>query len=163
MHESKQQIGFVLAPIMKANGYRKRGLTWHKQQTDTILVFHGEKSRWGADDYSFECGIYLRSLGDDLTPLHYRCHIRANLENLVSDKYECRQICDFEYGAFTVAERLDRLKDYVSTIALPWLDLYGTLPSLCQLGQDYKKIYPRVIIGYDVLFFLQNVAPDVSQ
>ncbi|HYE68676.1 MAG TPA: DUF4304 domain-containing protein [Anaerovoracaceae bacterium] len=158
MHESKRQIGIALAPIMKANGYHKRGLTWHKQQPDTILVFHGEKSRWGADQYSFECGIYLRSLGDDLTPLYYRCHIRANLENLVPDKYECRQICDFEYGSFTVPERLDRIAEYVSTVALPWLDSYATLPSLRQLAQDYQKVYPRVIIWIDVLSFLQNVA-----
>jgi hypothetical protein len=47
MHET-------LAPILKANANRKRGLTWHKQLADTILVFHADKSRWGADQYSFE-------------------------------------------------------------------------------------------------------------
>lgn len=159
MHESKWQIGLVLAPIMKANGYRKKGLSWHKQHPDTILVFHVGKSRWGANRHSLECGIYLRRLGDDLKPLHYYCHIRANLENLVPDKYEFRQICDFEYGTFTVAERLDRITNYVSTIALPWLDSYATLPSLRQLAQDYQIIFPCVIIGLDVLFFLEKVAP----
>lgn len=163
MHKSKRQIGIALAPIMRANGYRKRGLTWHKQQMDTILVFHGEKSRWGNDQYFFECGIYLRSLGDDLTPIYYLCHIRANLENLVPDKYECRQICDFEYGTFTVSERLDRIAEYASTVVVPWLDSYATLPAIRQLAQDYQKVYPRVLIGIDVLSFLQNAATETNQ
>jgi hypothetical protein len=150
-------ISLGLASIMKANGYRKRHLTWHKQQVDTILVFHGEKSRWGANKYSFSCGIYLRSLGDELTPLHYHCRIQANLENLVKDKFEFRQVCDFEYHALTLPERLERLVEYVSVTALPWLDTYSSLPALQKLAQDYHEIYPQVIIWSDVLFFLQNL------
>lgn len=47
MHESKRLIEVALSPIMKVNGYRKRQLTWRKRQVDAILVFHGEKNRWG--------------------------------------------------------------------------------------------------------------------
>jgi Domain of unknown function (DUF4304) len=158
MHESKRQIEIALAVIMKVNGYRKRNLYWHKQQNETILIFHGEKSRWGANNYSFICGIYLRCLSDELTPPYYRCHIQADLENLVPDKFECRQVCDFEYLSFTSQERLNRLVEYASTVALPWLDRYSTLPALRQMAQDYQKIYPLVRISSDVLFFLQKIA-----
>ena len=156
MHESKRQIGVKLAAVMKANGYRKRNLSWHKQLIDTILVFHGEKNRWGANNFSFHCGIYLRNLGDELTPPYYRCPIQAYLEDLVPDKFECRQICDFDSTSYTLYDRLEKIAEYVSTTALPWLEMYSTLSALRQLSQNYESIYPRVRIWRVVLDYLRN-------
>jgi len=71
-----------------------------------------------------------------LTPPIFRCQIRPFFEKLVPDRYEYRQICDFEYPAFTTDERLERIKEYATEIALPWLDSYSTLPALKQLAQN---------------------------
>jgi hypothetical protein len=156
MQESKRQIGQKLATIMKADGYRKRSITWFKQQPDTILVFHGEKNRWGANRYSFSCGIYLTRLGDNLAPPISRCHIQADLEDLVPDKFECRQVSDFDYQSFTLHERLAKITEYVAMTALPWLNGHSTLFALQEVARNYENNYPRIRILYPVLLFLQN-------
>ncbi len=155
MHSSKAQIATALTPIMKAQGYAKQGLTWRRQTIDTILVFHVEKSRWGANDYTINLGIYLRSLGDERAPRVNRCQVQASLEKLMPNASECRQVCDFEYPSFTTEERLERLSGYVAKIALPWLESHATINSLRQLAQiDYNKLLPLIQIlrvTYDYL------------
>jgi len=88
VHESKKQLGAALSPLFKQNGYRKRALTWHKPCSDAILVFHAEKNRWGANDYTFHLGIYLSTLGPEVTPPHYRCQVQVRLNRLVPDTGE---------------------------------------------------------------------------
>ena len=51
-----------MSPLLKQHGYRKRALTWHKPCSDTILVFHAEKNRWGAAGY----GVMIGVLSDEL-------------------------------------------------------------------------------------------------
>lgn len=159
MHESKSQISAVLTTLMKTNGYRKRNLSWHKQTADTILVFHIEKNRWGANQYDIEMGIYLRSLGDELTPPIFRCQIQPFFEKIVPDVYEYRQVCDFEYPSFTTVERLERIKGYASEIALPWLDSHSTLPALKLLAQkDYQSLSPHILFIRATYDYLREVA-----
>ena len=156
MHESKTQIRVVLSTLMKTSGYRKRsGLTWHKQTPDTILVVHVEKNRWGADRYDIDLGIYVRVLGEELTPPTNHCQILASLERLVPDLYEFRQVCDFEYPSFTTEERLVRLKEFVAEVALPWLEHHSTLSALRKLAQsEYQQLLSQMLIirvTYDYL------------
>lgn len=159
MHESKGLISAALIALMKTNGYRKRKLTWHKQTTDTILVFHVEKNRWGANRYDIELGIYLRSLGEELTPPINRCQIQPIFEKLVPDMYEYRQACDFDYPSFTTEDRLERVKKYVSDVALPWLDNHSTLPALQQLVQnDYQSLFSQILIIRATYDYLRGTA-----
>src|SRR5258708_5881767 len=106
MHKSKRQLGVALAPLPKAHGYRKRALTWHRKNPDTIQVFHVEKSRWGADDYSFHLAIYLAACGREITPPHYRCPIQVDLVNLVPSPKRFRRLCNFEELSLDSAERV---------------------------------------------------------
>jgi hypothetical protein len=95
MHPSKLQLGAALKPLLKAHGFRKRAMTWHRGGPDTVQVFHFEKDRWGFDDYTFELAIYLKACGDEVTPPYYRCPIQASLDSLVNDRKEFLRISNF--------------------------------------------------------------------
>lgn len=162
MQDSRQLIGITIAPLMKASGYRKQRLTWHKRTEDTILVYSAQKSSWGGDLYYFHSGIYLRSLGDEITPPYYRCHIQANLEELVPNKFECRQVCDFEYPVFELSERLIKLAEYTSQIMVPWLDTHSSLEALHRAAEaDYfDQMWPRVRSPENIRYYLKEVIRD---
>ena len=155
MHESKKQLGAALSPLLKQHGYRKRGLTWHKPGSDTVLVFHAEKSRWGADDYTFHLGIYITELGFEATPPHYRCHVQVRLNCLVPDRSELERASNFEDTSLDLADRLPRIIELVASYALPWLEQHSTIPTLSALAQcDYDILLPRILVfraAYDHL------------
>jgi hypothetical protein len=155
MHESKKQVGVALAPLLKQNGYLKRALSWHKHCSDTILVFHAEKNRWGADDYSFHLGIYLPALGDENTPPHYRCPVQTTLDRLVPNDSEIHRISNFADSSLDFPTRLRAISELVESYALPWLEEYSSLSALSQLAlSDYERLLPRILmfrVAYDFL------------
>ena len=155
MHESKKQLGAALSPLLKQHGYRKRALTWHKPYSDTILVFHAEKNRWGADAYTFHLGIYITALGSEATPPHYRCPVQVRLNRLVPDNSELERASNFEDTSLDLADRLPRIVELVASYALPWLAQHSTLPALSALAQcDYDILLPRIQVfraAYDHL------------
>jgi hypothetical protein len=151
----KTKIANSLSPLLKANGYKKRNFTWRKLTTDTFLVFHIEKYRWGANYYNITLGIYIHELGRDPTPSINKCQIQSSLEKLIPDIYDFRQVSDFHYPSYTTAERFERLIGFVSEIALPWLDRYSTFTYLQQLAKnEYRELSSRMLIfrgTYDYL------------
>ena len=155
VHESKKQLGAALSPLLKQHSYRKRALTWQKLCLDTILVFHAEKNRWGADDYTFHLGVYIRELGPEVTPPHYRCPVQVRLNRLVPDTGELEQVSNFEDTSLDMADRLPRIAGLVASYALPWLEKHSTLPALSALARcDYDILLPRVQVfraAYDHL------------
>jgi hypothetical protein len=119
------------------------------------LVFHAEKNRWGADDYTFHLGIYIRELGPEATPPHYRCPVQVRLDRLVPDDSELERASNFEDTSFDIADRLPRIVELVASYALPWLEQHSTLLALSALAQcDYDILLPRVQVfraAYDRL------------
>ena len=162
MHESKKQLGLALAPLLKRHGYRKRALTWHKRCLDTVLVFHAEKNRWGAEDYTFHLGVYSRTLGSEATPSFYRCPVQVRLDRLVPDTGELDRASNFEDASLDVVDRLSLITELVASYALPWLEQHSTLASLSALAQrDYDILLPRVQIfraAYDYLRQIERKA-----
>jgi hypothetical protein len=155
MHESKKQLGAALSPLLKQHGYLKRSLTWHKACLDTILVFHAEKNRWGANEYSFHLGVYIRRLGVEKTPPHYRCPVQVPLDKLVSNQDELRVVSNFEDNDLPNSQRLSAIVELVDLYALPWLERHSTLGGLTELVQcDYSILLPNVLVfraAYDHL------------
>ncbi|HEY2586053.1 MAG TPA: DUF4304 domain-containing protein [Tepidisphaeraceae bacterium] len=145
MHDSKKQLSTALSPLLREHGFRRRALTWHKTCTDTILVFHVEKNRWGANRYTFHLGVYIRALGSELTPPHYRCPVQIDLDSLVPDPERLQQASNFEDPSANTADRLSTIVELVASYALPWLEQHSTLRALNALAQgDYDALLPRV-------------------
>jgi hypothetical protein len=65
-------------PVFKVHGFKKSNLTWHKETSETILVFNIQKSQWGPEFY-INVGIYLKALGSENKPPEYRCHVQSRI------------------------------------------------------------------------------------
>lgn len=131
VNTSKTKLESVLAPLLKAAGYRKRRLTWHPDWPDAITVFNVQKSQWG-DQFYLNFGIYLKALGNEKTPPEYACHVRARMEELMSDMSDWRRLCELlDYDKpFDDAIRLGEIADLVKQWGLPWLEKHAQLEAL---------------------------------
>lgn len=67
-------------PLLKAHGFKKSGVTWRREQGESIAVFNVQKSGWGGGTYYVNIGTYFHALGDELSPTEYRCHVRVRLD-----------------------------------------------------------------------------------
>jgi len=140
MHPSKRQLGEALKPLLRVHGYRKRAMTWHRSNDDTIQLFHVEKDRWGFDDYSFHFAIYIRSRGHELTPPYYRCPIQVMLDQLVPDREKLWSLSNFEKGSWDLDTRLSEIVRLVGDFGLPWLDAHSSITALKDLVRSEHHI-----------------------
>lgn len=128
MSDSQRQLAEALSPILKAAGYRKRALNWHRDWADTISVLNLQKSQWG-DQFYINCAIYLKALGDEETPPAYRCHIRIRLDDLLPKRSRLHELLDFEKN-IKKETRLGEIEELVKSVALPWLEEHAQIERL---------------------------------
>jgi hypothetical protein len=74
-----------ITPHLKAMSFKKKARSWWRATEDSIQVVNIQKSSFGPQVY-INLGIYIRSLGPELTPPEYRCHIRTRLERVVPEE-----------------------------------------------------------------------------
>ena len=153
--ESKKSLGDALAPIFKQRGWAKQALNWRKTERDTVLVFHVEKNRWGAERFSLHCGVYLKALGQELAPPYYRCPVQATVDRIAPDRDYVERITDFDEPSVHASDRLGAIVDVVEAYAIPWLERHATLDALKRLvASDYDDLLRRILISraaYDYL------------
>jgi len=118
--EENKALQSVLAPLMKAHGYRKSGATWHGVSSAFIRVLNIQGSQFGK--YFFiNLGIFIRALGENPKPKEYDCHVRQRLSGLVSDGGDVFAVLDFQ-NDMPWGEREQALRNLVQDHALPWLE-----------------------------------------
>lgn len=59
--ETAESIGNLLANDLKKLGYKKRKLTWYKNNTETTVVFTIQKSQFSSDTWYYCFGIGLNA------------------------------------------------------------------------------------------------------
>jgi hypothetical protein len=153
--ELTRQLTLALAPVFKRRGWRKQSLNWFRTEADTILVFHAGRNRWGANRYSFTCGVYLKALGSESTPPFYRCPVQAPLFNIAPDRDLVERLENFDDPSLSTSERLIGIASVVDSVAVPWLEQHSTLAGLRTLvSVPYDDLLPRVHVWrapYDYL------------
>jgi hypothetical protein len=158
MHESMMHLSRGLAPVFKERHWRKRALTWHKAEPETVLAFHAEKNRWGANRYSFHCGVYIRALGNESTPPFFRCPVQVTLDRIVPDAAHLERISDFDDESLSLTERIDAITAAVKAHALPWLEAHATLRGLRALVEiDYDELLPQVQVWRTTYDYLREM------
>ena len=84
-----------LKPILKQDGYRKSGRTWHREYKDAIQVVNIQSSRWNDSNeagFAINVGCYYpqvaKLLGDEVLqkPKEYECMTRARLGSLKPER-----------------------------------------------------------------------------
>jgi len=104
----------AINPLLKSNGFVRAGVTWRKDQGESIAVFNVQKSGWAGGVYYLNLGVYFRALGTENAPTENRCHVRVRLDPADPDT--------------------------VATSALQWFSARSTLTAAAaQAGEDSKK------------------------
>jgi hypothetical protein len=67
-------------PLLKADGFKRSGATWRREQGESIAVLNIQKSQWGGGHYYVNLGAYFHALGDELSPTENKCHVRVRLD-----------------------------------------------------------------------------------
>jgi hypothetical protein len=109
----------------------------------------------GANRYSFHRGVYLRALGQELTPPFFRCPVQVTLDQIAPDPAYVDRISDFEERSLSTSDRIGAIAAAVETYAIPWLEAHSTIRGLKTLVViDRDALLPRVLmwrVTYDYL------------
>ena len=121
---SKQTLIESLSPMLKEKGYKKAKQTWHKQDSDLIIVFNIQNSSYDKEDYYINLGIIIKKLMGEHTGI-------------------CLTNCQIQYRVPTTNEKGVALSpETLLNILNLWEQWYGNLPSLRKkAGEGKLPIY----------------------
>jgi len=113
-------VEIAIAPELKLRGFKKKARTWWRTTDDSIQVINLQKSAYGEALYT-NLGIYVRSLGSELSPPEYRCHIRARLEKVTPDSLHLPIRC-----ATAIGQPSEELLEALLSYGVGWLEALAT-------------------------------------
>lgn len=115
--DSSAVLRRVLVPLMKKNGFRKRGFNWSRRREAVVQVFDVQRSRW-SDAYYFNFGVYDLQLGKASRPPIYECHVQLRSTSLKLPRGCSDAALDFTKR---VTEREGQLRR-IAQLGIAWLD-----------------------------------------
>jgi hypothetical protein len=65
--------------LLKARGFKRSGMTWRRQQSESLAVLNVQKSNWGPE-YYVNVGVFFSELDNVSNPKEYECHVRGRVE-----------------------------------------------------------------------------------
>jgi uncharacterized protein DUF4304 len=124
------QLKRLFDAALSPAGFRRRKDSWYRLNEDVITVVNLQKSQWGGQFY-INLGIYLRVLGNSISPPEYQCHVRARLTAIAGDRMSpIEAALDLEGKEMPMEEREGILRRSLEEIALPFLNDRSTVPQL---------------------------------
>lgn len=79
---TKDELLKVVDDYLKLYGFRKKGLSWYKENPETITVFSLDRSRWGGEMYYAYLSVNFLKLNPEIRPKFYKCHSNLRGEHL---------------------------------------------------------------------------------
>jgi len=119
-------VAAALTPVMKAAGFRKRGMHWWIESKETFGFLNVQMSQFGPSFY-LNLGVFLKGLKEDPPLNAHKCQVRYRVENLMPDRAAAHALFDFDRGGFEDDERLELVAAAVRDYALPFLHQCATL------------------------------------
>lgn len=116
----------AIAPQLKVLGFRKKDQTWWRAHAETIGVINIQKNPYGSGMY-INLGVYVRQLGQEERPPEHRCHVRARLEQVASERFWNEIV-----SAAALAPPSAALIDAILHDGVGWLEQLATLAGLGQ-------------------------------
>ena len=121
--DEKRELVKAIAPTLKSRGFKKKDATWHRANDKFIQTFNVQGSQWSKSFY-FNLGIYIRALGDKITPPEYHCHIRNRVGEVADDRGRYNELLDME-NTIPATDRFDELNEIIETRAISWLEEFS--------------------------------------
>ena len=138
------------APILKSEGFKKTGATWHRLKPPFIQVFNIQGSQWSKFFY-FNLGIYISDLGTLERPSEAHCHVRERLDGIVPNRKRFIDLSDFEQN-IPEQQRRSELEAILVSCAVQWLDRMSSTDQLKQYALNEKKHgLPITVSTYECL------------
>ncbi len=103
---NKDKFADLLAPQLKLAGFRKKGRTWRRGNSDVLEVFQIQGSSWDKDDFYINLGIFLKALGSDLNPSANHCHVQHRVPREIDHDEQST----FNYALSWFSDRNSRSK-----------------------------------------------------
>jgi len=114
----KEDLVKALHAPLKAAGFKKRNLSWYLNGRDTFVVVNLQRSDW-SKYYYINIGIWLKVLGDEAFPKHYKCPMNWRVEELFPKERELIiTCCDLEKSNFDL---LNKLSAFFKESLIPFL------------------------------------------
>ncbi|WP_349855386.1 DUF4304 domain-containing protein [Bacteroides cellulosilyticus] len=144
----KEQFKSIVHPIMKANGFRRKGNSWYKTTAECIVVFNLQHSLYGKMFY-VNLAALLRKGGELLFPKEYQCDIRMRFPIMEIEGYSTQMILDLES---TIDETLrPMLIENIIRSSMPILQKLESIDGIIELYEEkpeLNNIYPFSSILY---------------
>jgi hypothetical protein len=135
----------ALAPMLKAEGFKKTSATWRRSTATTIAVVNLQGSQWGPRFY-LNLGAYFRGLGENDKPCEVDCHIRTRLDDHVPDLEGLDRLLDFQFDA-DIDSRGREIERLLQEFGLPWLSHVSTVDG----AKDWCERNPQSALVLDEL------------
>jgi hypothetical protein len=105
----KDDLVKTLHTSLKTAGFKKRSLSWYLNGKDIIVVVNLQRSDW-SKFYYINIGIWLKALGDESFPKHYKCHMNWRVERLFPNERELIiATCDLEKSNLDLLNKMHAL------------------------------------------------------
>ena len=87
-----QLIADTVKPILKVNGFNKKGMNFYKEKDDLIFIFNFQNSQGNSFDqtkFFINCGIHSTNIDrvigkrDLLEPKEYDCYFRKRISSII--------------------------------------------------------------------------------
>jgi hypothetical protein len=126
----KRQLEELFKLPLKQLGFRKRGGTWHRSNSDTIHLVNIQGSQWSKVFY-VNLGVYYTALGTEERPAEYDCHVCTRLSQLVPEIRRLAHLLDLHSKEFSQADG-DELLALLLKHGMPWLEQCSTRDGLLE-------------------------------
>ena len=127
MNLYRQALYAALSPVLRADGYERRGPSWYRSGAETTRVVNLDKSTYGQQFY-VNLAVALRGLSPDPFPAEHHCHVRFRLDEFVPDKARLQTILDFDEVELEseIGPRALEVAQLIRECGLAWLASLGT-------------------------------------
>lgn len=135
----RRKIESDISPLMKKTGFKKKGIRWFYETSETILILELQKSYFG-ELYYINLSIYFKEFEPIVPSLAYAEHLGIRLyEFLTNDESKYKKYLDMEEYSMTYEEKIGWITNLISERAIPMLMLFKTLEKSKEVLKNYEK------------------------
>jgi hypothetical protein len=135
---TKKDLIKIVDNYLKPLNYKRKGLSWYKENPMTVTAFTLDRSKWGGELYYVYLGVLFKQIHSENYPKFYQFDSNLRAEKL--DEHT-EEYLDLEKSIDNV-ERSERMKRLFEK-SLPILDKLETIEGFKQLLNMYN---PRIFM-----------------
>ncbi|MHC8947995.1 DUF4304 domain-containing protein [Sphingobacterium hungaricum] len=123
-----QLIGETVNPLLKANGFSKKGLNFYRKSDELIFLFNFQKSQGNTSEqtkFYINCGIHSIKIDKEIgktaliEPKEYECYFRrriSSITNSINDGYLINQEADLSKVSLIISNDLKTVISFFDKI-----------------------------------------------